>query len=548
MPLASSVLPADQALTILDENDYVSDKSEDAIHISRLAVTLSSCRPESIQENAKFIQASLNEGEFLTCVGIYDLRVDSGLATVYGAIVHPGHTYRVFCPSICALPSVEARKNDTVIEIAHADPGLCRLEQLSPLFGKIWTDQSEGISFFPLSTSAEDPFRRLLTPLLVERTVQQVLAKLAAEARYDRPQRTISIGAKSSGKSTFNRMLCNTLLSGPSAKVTYLDLDPGQPEFGPPGQLSLVEVTTPLLGPSWTHLASSQSHHHKLLRCHTIAANTFKDGPSFYLACARDLVRHADTCTPLVVNTCGWTNGLGGDVLTDLVHIVKATDLVDFEVEEMEELKSLPISTYRLPRQPPRPTARTPAELRSMQTISSFHRKGEKWSARPLSEVRPWLVSYSQGRGGVHAVVSLGPAPGIEFLAELLSGSIVAVITVEDDVPTVDQRSPEGIPSSGAALNPERSCCHGLALVRAVDHVREELQLIVSLSDKEMLQLCDKQVVLARGTFDAPEWAYLEDVYLGKDGEGYGPWVSRREGVGVEGAIWRLRHPPMMKR
>jgi polynucleotide 5'-hydroxyl-kinase GRC3/NOL9 len=74
--------------------------------------------------------------------------------------------------------------------------------------------------------------------------------------------------------------------------------------------------------------------------------------------------------------------------------------------------------------------------------------------------------------------------------------------------------------------------------------------------------LASKKVVLVRGGFDSVEWAYLEDLYAedsekknggtGEKGEKGGkdedvkarPWVARKEMVGIEGAVWRLRHPP----
>lgn len=52
------------------------------------------------------------------------------------------------------------------------------------------------------------------------------------------------------------RLLVNKILSqqkGDQRKVVVLDLDPGQSEFTAPGCLSVVEVSEPLLGPSFTH-------------------------------------------------------------------------------------------------------------------------------------------------------------------------------------------------------------------------------------------------------------------------------------------------------
>jgi polynucleotide 5'-hydroxyl-kinase GRC3/NOL9 len=70
------------------------------------------------------------------------------------------------------------------------------------------------------------------------------------------------------------------------------------------------------------------------------------------------------------------------------------------------------------------------------------------------------------------------------------------------------------------------------------------------LHERQIADIMEKTVVLVRGNFDPPEWAYLEELYK-TDGAPPGssrverPWVSRKGLVGVEGAVWRLRHPPM---
>ena len=55
------------------------------------------------------------------------------------------------------------------------------------------------------------------------------------------------LGAKNVGKSSFARVLLNRLLSL-HPRVAYLDCDPGQPEFTPPGLLSLHLVDKPVDG------------------------------------------------------------------------------------------------------------------------------------------------------------------------------------------------------------------------------------------------------------------------------------------------------------
>ena len=55
------------------------------------------------------------------------------------------------------------------------------------------------------------------------------------------------VGAKNSGKSTFARYSLNSLLSS-HQNVAFLECDPGQSEFTPPGTVSLNIVSKPCIG------------------------------------------------------------------------------------------------------------------------------------------------------------------------------------------------------------------------------------------------------------------------------------------------------------
>lgn len=546
------------------------------------------------------LTVTFHSGEVVTCVGEYDLEVTQGVATIYGAVLYPNSgTRRVYAPSTHALPQTMARRDNTIIRLSEAPSSLRKLERLSPLFRNIWTKGGEETRTFALlRNTTDDELQRTLNPLELDKAGQAVLLRLAVEAETS-SLRVVAIGPKSSGKSTFNRLLCNTLLSKPSVKkLLYLDLDPGQPEFGPPGQLSLVEVTASILGPSFTHLARAQATRSRLIRSHTIAATSLKDDPDHYLACARDLAQHAKNQYPLVVNSCGWVTGLGANVLEDLISLAGITDVVVLDLVEepfVDWLRAQSLTLHRLPRQPSRPSQRTPAELRAMQTMGYLHHKLKestrdlRWSAKPLSKLRPWIVGYDASGAGIHAVVSYGQPPNSEFLAEVLDGSLVAMVTIderhEDEALGVQKyahgntsstqpseptaastssseedrisRTAEGLPyiqpdAQGVnhPLDPKYSECIGLALVRAIDVQSKQLHLVTPLSEGEIAALTEKKVVLVRGGFDATEWAYLEDLHTssGEDRLALGesrPWVSKREPVGIEGAVWRLRHPPM---
>lgn len=549
------------------------------------------------EDNEGNLTITFNIGEGITCVGEYTLEVLRGIATVYGSAVHPNSgPQHVYAPSTHALPRIVPLRDDTCVRLSRVRSTLRRLEKVSPLFRNIWAKPSGADRTFSLlRTAADDELQRALVPLDVEKSCQNALTRLALETDASK-LRVMAIGAKSSGKSTFNRLLCNTLLSKQSVrKLMYLDLDPGQPEFGPPGQLSLVEVTAPILGPPFTHPARRHSKQTRLIRSHTIAATSFKDDPAHYIACATDLVQHAEARCPLIVNSCGWVTGVGANVLADLIPLASINNLVVMEPIEDALLDYLSKSTgdltcQRIPRQPPRPGPRTPAESRAMQALAYFHHRsstsGEeaKWSGKPLTAIRPWIVSYDGPDAGIHSILSYGQSPSPDLLAEVLDGSLVALTTADEHhldeafgvdsyanqqsagdlssssqhVPSAQNlidRSPEDLPyirpdSQGLnyPLHPKHSEFHGLALVRAVDTEHKEVHLITPLTESEIAMLMAKKVVLVRGSFDAPEWAYLEDLHAGSVGKADGverPWVSRREPVGIEGAVWRLRHPPM---
>ncbi|KAK5135046.1 hypothetical protein LTR08_005706 [Meristemomyces frigidus] len=590
------------------ERTFDSPASEQALDIDRIVVEATKRAPNATlskldhhtdaisQDDEEGLSISFRNDESITCVGEYDLSIIQGVATVYGTALHPNSTpLRVYAPSTHALPRITPLRDDTIVRLSHVQSlSLRKLEKFSPLFRNIWctkTTENPHRSFKILRTAADDELQRALSMLEVDKSCQNVLTRLAFETDLT-GMRVMAIGAKSSGKSTFNRLLCNRVLNKQSvSKVLFLDLDPGQPEFGPPGQISLVEVTAPISGPPFTHPAGRYSSRYRVVRSHTIAATTFKDDPAHYITCARDLVRYANARCPLVVNSCGWVTGLGANVLADLSALIGVTDLVVLDpVEEalVEYLSnsSTTLTCHRLPRQPPRPSPRTPAESRAMQTMSYFHHRATgggqatKWSGRAISTTRPWIVSYDGPNAGLHSILSYNQSPNPEFLSEVLNGSLVALATISDHHPDealnlarytarplMDTQFPdtqpartaeEGLPyimsdSQGLTypLNPSHSECHGLALIRGIDVERKEVHLIISLPEAEVAgALMGKRVVLVRGAFDAPEWAYLEDLHsTGEDrvagGDGTRPWVSKREPVGIEGAVWRLRHPPM---
>ena len=571
------------------------------------SIRLSTFRPTSknvLRDDETCMELSMSSNETAVFTGEYETEVVKGTATLYGAVLNASSgSQRVYAPSIQALPEIVARKASTVVRITTVKSSLRKLEKLSPLFRNIWTTDSKGRSFAFLGSTADDPMQRPLAVIRTDAATQKVLTQLAGKAEDSHgAMRAMAVGPKSAGKSTFNRQLCNALLTRLTTKrCLYLDLDPGQPEFGPPGQVSLVEVRRLALGPSFTHQASKSSRAYRLLASHTLAATSFKDDPHHYIACVRELVATAalrqerkGTC-PLLINSCGWVNGLGAAVLTDIFDVLCVIDAIVIEGVEpalSETARTKSKSCFSLPRAPRMQSLRSPADLRAMQTIAYFHVRQTAsatahWTGKAINILQPLIVSYNSPRSGITAIASYGQTVPSEFLGEVLDGSIVALVTCEseealqhawsttlgdgpdspaqgdmDDAAShtgleITRRTPDHLPYIPSQevgylrpFDPSHSSCVGLALVRGIDTERKELHLITPLPESQIAEMMAKKLFLVRGSFDPPEWAYLEDLYLGDSAAttsadaGERPWVARKAMVGIEGAVWRLRHPP----
>lgn len=179
-----------------------------------------------------------------------------------------------------------------------------------------------------------------------------------------------------------------------------------------------------------------------------------------------------------------------------------------------------------------------------------------------LFAVKPFYATGGNIRADkITQVLNYGQAPHPDFLGEVLDGSVVALVVIDENIidqSAIERTSQEFIPylptpTSGHTppLDPRHSHCVGLALVRGIDAEARTFHLVTPLAETDIAKIMDKRIVLVRGGFDPPEWAYLEDIYAAKEGVvddvEERPWVSRKEQIGIEGSVWRLRHPPMAK-
>ncbi|KAH8687447.1 hypothetical protein BGZ60DRAFT_425347 [Tricladium varicosporioides] len=464
-----------QIPTVVDES-VSSDLSQSReaspeVLVNRHPVVLSSFKPS--KENVKQIKEGvlafkLVPGERLVILGQYGISVQKGQITILGSTLKASKTiHKIFAPCSHSLPVIRClavESNKAEICLHQSESGLGSMDYLSPLFGKLWNESPRGIgtdfesilkkqkpsTYQILPSSGDDLPSTYLQPLISAPEWNALLSTLTDPA-VSHNSAIMICGPKSSGKSTFAKIFANRLLSiaaGSSLSgVAILDLDPGQPEFSPPGQLSLVRLVEPNFGPPFAHPVPSNRN--QIIRSHAIGSLSPALDPTLYMACVVDLFMHYKNLLskvpkcPLILNTPGWVLGTGLELLIELITKIQPTGTIYMSDEGPNEVvsslraaaKSAPV--YTLPSQVSEYTTRTAVHLRTMQVMSYFHlnpkpSKTLTWNNTPLSSIPPWEIRYSGENAGILGIICYGEQPPANLLAETINGSLVAIVVIED--------------------------------------------------------------------------------------------------------------------
>lgn len=523
------------------------------------------------RETGGSIRLKMAEGERLVILGSYGIVVSSGAVTVAGATLRASpKTAWVHAPQCHGLPVVRCTDDAAVTLKSHpAADGLRKMEQLAPVFGGLWNEQRDKASdTFQILYSPEDGTARsqgLVMPPEWNKLLSELATSKKNPGAKSLPAVYFVCGPKSSGKSTFTRLLTNRLLTEVDTTATkkqrrrptgvaVLDVDPGQPEFGTPGSVSLVRVDEPNLSPPFCHPRAEGSGN-QLLRAHDIASVTPADNQEHYETCVTELFsayRRDPRCNrcPLVVNTPGWVLGTGLYILEELIKRMRPSQVMYMSQDGPEETIQGLEATYdnvplvQLPSQPGDSAWRTAQHLRAMQTQSYFHMTlapapaataGQlslaQWDPTPLEAVRPWVVPYSGPDSGILGLLFYDSQPPPELLAEAINGTVVSVVAIERPEafrwnqraePPAITHSPEGLPCianpDSIGLDPEHSHTLGVALVRGIDFSSKTLLLLTPVAiDEAVDKLMGGEegfgIVLVSGKLDQPTWSYTEELY-----------------------------------
>ena len=440
------------------------------------------------------------------------------------------------------------------------------------------------------------------------------MAKLQS-AKAERSSAIIVCGPKGAGKSTFCRILANALLQKPAGKgdrdtpeeecVCFLDLDPGQPEYSPPGELSLLQLQCWNLASPFSHPTCEPN---RPLKTHHFGHTSPKEDTKNYYACALDLFAHYRlmarqyrSCS-LIINSAGWIQGNGLELLSELIHAMDLTDVIYLSTSGSEGIfdtlaqatkRAANMTFHQLSSQSSDFLTRPAADFRMMQTLSYFHiseREGDydniQWNPQPLTHIAPLVIHYAGLKQAILGITILGDAPNVErniklsgtTLENTLNGSLVGVVALDQSsgpvirehgiVGTVDHdtdmtdlgaetsdhmlilRTATELPylcsfnRTRSLLSPQQSFSLGQALIRGIDSTNKTLHLLTPIPIGT-LQSHSPNIVLVRGTLDTPTWAYREDFELAKAARrSRDRTLSTDEGfAGEEMRRWAERQP-----
>lgn len=436
-----------------------------------------------IVESSTELSICLRENDTITLIGQYDLWVRKGAVSLYRAVLHSSsQLHRVYAPSTHPLPPLRLARNPYGSAKQSAEITLfsCRsrirmLNQLSPKFGRIWNPKDTSIdermpqkdlarrTFTYLASSADDAYSRPLSLLEAQSDWQSLIPRIISNEFAIRPKAVMVCGPKGSGKSTFSRMLANAMITKPAIQsrqdgtvrrgefVALLDIDPGQPEYSAPGDVSLIQLRSCNFGVPYTHPTAFGEGNH-LIRAHHIGAVSPMYDPAYYLSCVFDLLKHyhemlvLHPSCPLIVNCSGWVQGSGLEILVELIHHFQLTDIIymstvgPLEVVESIEKAAADTKTplHFLNSQPTAVAVRTASELRIMQTLSYFHLDEAelgrlRWDPTPINEMLPLEVPYAGSGQSIFAICLPGQDLDPDFVSTVLDGCIVGIVVIEDD-------------------------------------------------------------------------------------------------------------------
>ncbi|KAH9887610.1 hypothetical protein C8Q73DRAFT_656603 [Cubamyces lactineus] len=573
----------------------------------------------------------LRASESVALLGAYTLTVLRGVVSLGGVILTASSTaHPVFAPRSSPIPIIQcltrrssqqsvpsfilpanvaeaASNSDAAIMLQELHTGIEGLGRICRTFdgffapSRWWRNQERfdlglgHVYFLPHQTPDVSP---LVVPPTWTKATNAVLPPSAGDDATAQRRVCLIKGPKNAGKSTFAKYLMNTLLTR-HRRVAYLECDLGQSEFTPGGMVSLNVIEKPVFGPSFSHPSIPFAAHY-------IGATSPRSSPSHYLDSIQALIQQYEidvqdavldeeppeedgrisSTIPLVVNTMGWTKGLGADLARKVEEIIGPTDIFPFVATSPDDDQAHGTVPSQIPAHvhgprvhpvesvPSHPSAshNTAADHRNLSILSYLHAIFPReppsspyaspiattWNtATPLCAQAPYEVDGEVAfdkliltGAGMEDVVS-------DEVQKALNCAIVGLVSCEPGTLEADAQPEDDGSSTPLAYEqgappplPTASRCLGLALVRAIGpSPATPLQLLTPVP----LPLLSSARVLVMGELQLPVWGMLDFRTLDDSGEiagyerGKVPYLRWGKGEGAGGERRRVRRNLMRK-
>lgn len=495
----------------------------------------------------------LQLGESIVVRGLCNVRVVRGSITVAGARLDAhAAPFALRVPDVhpaAPIVAVDGAPADgpfaahpVVVRLENARCGLEQLGRVCPLAGM---DPFAMECWRPAYTFV---LERERDGLHVPRAWADQLAALVEAAAA--PLAVVVRGAKNTGKSTFAQLILHALLTAPGrSQVAFLELDPGQPTFGPPGLLALhvldAAYESGVWAPSWCTARMP-------VRAHHLGDVTPRDDPARYVAAARDLIeyfreelqygvvgahgppalRRGAAPMPLVVNTHGWVKGLGLDLLGHVCAALAPTHVVDLGAPLPPLVAHSCVMPVLGDADGPSHAARrlNAAEARVLSLLAYLHMTQlpqlgtsvrAAWDfARALVARAPFIVDVQTGLAAGCAVLDTRAAVDEALQLLALNGRIAAIVrappreAAAQDVWHAAFERGAALVHAPTALQREPALCPalGLALVRSIDRAQGTMHLLTPLSGTHLQEAVEAgdALGLVQGALDLPFWGALD--------------------------------------
>lgn len=457
--------------------------------------------------------------------GHYYLQVLRGTVTISASSTLHASTNRILvsCPSppyYSIKPTFNLSETDLVPEVAKGLTAGCVIS-IRPL------------DLSPLGTLAP-PFQTLFP-----KSVQKLSLSISPDQLWTYPhswselvsglgtngERIAVLGPKNSGKSSLCRYIINKKASA-SSPVYLLDLDPGQCEFCPPGTLSLVKLESP-------HFATSYMHCNfkNVVKAHTFGWVSPIENLGRYLDLCADLIR----CVPdeglLVVNTPGWTKGLGIELIAEITRISGAQVVTymgkDESYEELQEnfLETINLEMTLLEIPDKVVSKFSSSELRTLQTMAYFHRS----DSNHITQWAPYELDLDPSNRDGSAISGLCIIDPNEInpadYRTVFEGAIVGIVQLENiPQPLISESHAPLIPLE----EPGETKGYGIIQSFSDDN---RVRLLTPM-DPDIL---DHHVVLVRGRLEMPLWEIWDQKASN------GPWLLPSAPPGIGSVYTRFR-------